>query len=247
MVFVMMATESAHRIPLPALCLAAAAVAKSLQLTLCNPIDSSPPSSPVPGILQARTLEWVAISSPMQQSEKWKEVSQSCQTLSDPMDCSFPGSSIHGIFQARVLEWGAIAFSSLCLQFSSVQSLSRVQLFETPWIAARQASLSITNSRPLSSQWCHPAISSSVVPFTSFPQSLPASESFPVSQLFTWGGQSTEWYQKAEQIQALILMKRGFPWMPLPGLRTGDLLSGWLKKPKSSEASRLQAFFSYVF
>ena len=42
-----------------------------------------------------------------------------------------------------------------------------------------------------SSQWCHPAISSSVVPFSSCPQSLPASESFPISQLFTWGGQST--------------------------------------------------------
>ena len=47
-----------------------------------------------------------------------------------------------------------------------------------------------SNSRPLSS-WCHPAISSSVVPFSSCPQSLPASESFPMSQLFAWGGQST--------------------------------------------------------
>ena len=47
-----------------------------------------------------------------------------------------------------------------------------------------------SNSRP-SSQWCHPAISSSVVPFSSCPQSLPASESFPMSQLFAWGGQST--------------------------------------------------------
>ena len=45
-------------------------------------------------------------------------------------------------------------------------------------------------SRP-SSWWCHPAISSSVVPFSSCHQSLPASESFPVSQLFAWGGQST--------------------------------------------------------
>ena len=42
-----------------------------------------------------------------------------------------------------------------------------------------------------SSQWCHSAISSSVIPFTSCPQSLPASESFPMSQLFAWGGQST--------------------------------------------------------
>ena len=47
-----------------------------------------------------------------------------------------------------------------------------------------------SNSRP-SSLWCNPAISSSVVPFSSFPQSFPASESFPVSQLFAWGGQST--------------------------------------------------------
>ena len=45
------------------------------------------------------------------------------------------------------------------------------------------------NSCP-SSQWCHPAISSSVIPFSSCPQSLPASGSFPLSQLFTWGGQS---------------------------------------------------------
>ena len=51
---------------------AAATAAKSLQtcLTLCDPLNGSPPGSPVPGILQARTLEWVAISSPMQESEK---------------------------------------------------------------------------------------------------------------------------------------------------------------------------------
>ena len=47
-----------------------------------------------------------------------------------------------------------------------------------------------TDSHP-SSQWCHPAISSSVIRFSSCPQSLPASESFPMSQLFTWGGQTT--------------------------------------------------------
>ena len=67
-----------------------------------------------PGILQARTLEWVAIS--FSNVWKWKvksesEVAQSCPTLSDPMDCSLPGSSVHGIFRARVLEWGTIAFS----------------------------------------------------------------------------------------------------------------------------------------
>ena len=81
------------------------------------------------------------------------------------------------------------------LQFSSVQSLSHVQLFVTPWITAHQVSLSITNSWSLPnscplSQWCHPTISSSVVPFSSCPQSFPASGSFPMSQLFTSGGQS---------------------------------------------------------
>ena len=57
----------------------ATATAKLLQscLTLCNPIDSSPPGSPVPGILQARTLEWVAMSSPMHERESESEVAQS--------------------------------------------------------------------------------------------------------------------------------------------------------------------------
>ena len=92
---------------------AAAAATKSLQScpTLYDPIEGSPPGSPVPGILQAGTLEWVAIS--FSNAWKWKsEVAQSCQTLSDQMDCSPPGSSVHGIFQAKVLEWGAIAFSN---------------------------------------------------------------------------------------------------------------------------------------
>ena len=80
--------------------------------TLCNPMEYSPPGSPAPGILQARTLEWVAISfSKCVKVKSQSEVAQSCLTLSDPMDRSLPGSSIHGIFQARVLESGAIAFS----------------------------------------------------------------------------------------------------------------------------------------
>ena len=87
--------------------------AKSLQscMTLCDPIDGSSPGSPVPGILQAKTLEWVAISFSNAWKWKLKVKVKSCPTLSDPMDCSLPGSSIHGIFQARVLEWGATAFS----------------------------------------------------------------------------------------------------------------------------------------
>ena len=92
----------------------AAAAAKSIQScpTLFDPIDGSPPGSPVPGILQARTLERVAIS--FSNAWKWKVKVKSLsrvRLLATPMDCSPPGFSIHGIFQARVLEWGAIAFS----------------------------------------------------------------------------------------------------------------------------------------
>ena len=64
-------------------------------------MDCSPPGFSVQGILQARTLERVAICMKV---ESESEVAQSCPTLSDPTDCSLPGSSIHGIFQARVLE-----------------------------------------------------------------------------------------------------------------------------------------------
>ena len=77
--------------------------------------------------------------------------------------------------------------------YSSVQSLSHVRLFAAPWGGARPPCPSPTpevypNPCPLS-RWCHPAISSSVVPFSSCPQSFPALGSFPMSQSFAWGGQ----------------------------------------------------------
>ena len=93
----------------------ATAAAKSLQscLTLCDPIDNSPPGSPRPwdssgkntGVGCHLLFQCVKVKSE-------SEVTQLCPTASDPMDCSLPGSSVHGIFQARVLEWGAIAFSN---------------------------------------------------------------------------------------------------------------------------------------
>jgi len=84
----------------------------------------------------------------------------------------------------------------VCVQFSSVKSISPVQLFATPWIETCQASLSITNSQSslkLTSikSGMPPAIWSSVVPSSSCPQFLPASVSFPMSELFASGGQST--------------------------------------------------------
>ena len=109
--------------------------------------------------------------------------------------------------------WGK---QKIHLHFTSLQSLSRVQLLRPHELQhARPPCLSPTpgvhsDSRP-SSQWCHPAISPSVVPFSSCLQSLPASESFPMSQLFAWGGQSigvsalASWTERAARAAELQL------------------------------------------
>ena len=79
---------------------------------------------------------------------------QSCPTLCDPRDGSPPGSAVPGILQGRTLEWVAISFSNAwsvllqCMKWKvKVKSLSRVQLFETPWTAAYQAPPSMGFSR----------------------------------------------------------------------------------------------------
>ena len=108
--------------------IAAAAVVLSLQLcpTLCDPIDGSPWGSPIPGVLQARTLEWVAIS--FSYTWKWK---WSCSVVSD-------FQRPHGLqptrllrpwdFQARVLEWGD--YSRLGLLISKGLALYEKQITE---------------------------------------------------------------------------------------------------------------------
>ena len=104
--------------------------------------------------------------------------------------------------------------------FYSVQSLSRVRLFLTSWAAACQASLSITNSGACSdscplSWWCHPTISSSVVPFSCL-QPFPASGSFLRSQFFASGGQNI-----GVSASALVLPMNIQDWFPLG-------LTGWI-------------------
>ena len=89
----------------------------------------------------------------------------------------------------------SICFITKPKGYQSVESLSHVQLFATPWTAAHQASLSITNSQSLLKLMSiesvmHPTISSSVVPFTSHLQFFPASGSFPMSRFFALGGQT---------------------------------------------------------
>ena len=98
-----------HNVILTYFPVTAAAAAKSPQScpTLCDPIDGSPPGSPIPGILRQEHWSGFPFPSLMRESE----VAQLCPIPSDPMGRSPPGSSVHGIFQARVLEWAAIAFS----------------------------------------------------------------------------------------------------------------------------------------
>ena len=104
---------------------------------------------------------------------------------------------------------------------SLVQLLNRVQLFATPWTAACQASLSITNFWSLLKlmsidQICHPTISSSVVPFSSCHRFSPASGPFPMSQFFTSGGQSI-----GVSASASVLPTNTQDWFPLG-------LTGWV-------------------
>ena len=163
--------------------LPAAAAAKSLQScpTLCDPRDGSPPGSPVPEILQARTLEWVAIS--FSNAWKWKVKVKSLsrvRLLVTPWTAAHQAPPSLGF--SRQEYWSGVPLPSPlhCLRHAKIlrnvrgrdppvhiqimrqfpmlkiatskmvrsdQSLSRVGFFATPWIAARQASLSITNSR----------------------------------------------------------------------------------------------------
>ena len=94
------------------------------------------------------------------------------------------------------------------------------------------------NSCP-SSQWCHPAISSSVVPFSSCSQSLPASESFTMSQLFAWGGQST-----GVSALASFLPKKSQGWSPSEWTGCISLQSKGLSRVFSNITVQKHQFFS---
>jgi len=122
------------------------------------------------------------------------------------------------------------SFSSISVQFSHSVMSDSLRSHEVQH--ARPPCPSPTpgvhpNSGP-SSQWCHPAISSSVVPFSSCPQSLPASQSFPMSQLFAWGGQSI-----GVSALASVLPKNIQDWSPLEW-------TGWI----SSQFKGLSRVFS---
>ena len=133
----------------------------------------------------------------------------------------------------------------LTFQFSSVQfshSVMSSSLWPHELQHARPPCLSPTpgvhsNSCP-SSWWCHPAISSSVVPFSSCPQSLPASEYFLMNQLFTWGGQST-----GVSALASFLLKKTQGWTPLERIGWISLPSKGLSRVSSNIMVQKHQFF----
>ena len=124
-----------------------------------------------------------------------------------------------------------------------VQPPSRVQLFVTPWTAARQASLSITVSltflKLMPTEWYHTAISSSVTPFCSCLQSFPASGSFQMSQFFTSGGQSI-----GASASASVLPMNIQDWFPLGWSGWISLQSKGLSRVFSNTAVQKHQLFS---
>ena len=186
-------------------------------LTLCNPMDCNPQGSSVHGISQARTLEWVAIFS--SRASSWPKDQTTVSCISRQI-------LYHWVTWEAHL-FSTIQFSSVVstIQFSWVQSLSRVQLFATKWTAACQASPPITNSQSLlkfmSIELVMP--STSVIFFSSCFQSFSASGSFPMSQLFASGGQSIG---VSVSVSASVLPMNIQDWFPL-GL--SDLICLWSK------------------
>ena len=116
------------------------------------------------------------------------------------------------IFWKQRLHWSTIyvvTFSSVQLSRSVMSDSLRPHELQHARPPCSSPSPGVHSDSCPSSLWCHPAISSSVVPFSSCPQSLPALEFFPMSQLFSWGGQST-----GVSALASVLPKKSQGWSP---------------------------------
>ena len=164
------------------------------------------------------------------------EVAKSCLTLHDPVDCSLPGSSIHRIFQTRVLEWVAIAFSEFSSSVMSNCLWPRGPQHASP-PCPLPTSRAYPNSCPLS-WWCHPTISSSVIPLSSCPQSFLASGSFQMSQLFESGGQSI-----GVSASSAVLPRNTQDWSPLGWTGWISLQSKGLSRVSSNTTVQKHQFF----
>ena len=127
-------------------------------------------------------------------------------------------------------QFSSVAQSCLTLQPHESQHARLPRPSPTPGV--------YSNSCPLR-RWCHPTISSSVIPFSSCPQSLPASESFPTSQLFAWGGQSIR-----VSASASVLPMNTQDWSPLGWTGWISLQSKGLSRVFSNTMVQKHQFFS---
>ena len=197
---------------------------------------------------------------------------QSCPTFCDPMDYRPPGFSAHGIFQAKILEWHAISSSrgssllrdwiriswisalagrffttsATSVQFSSVQSLSRVRLTLHDPINRSTPGLPVHYQLPKFIQTHVHRVSDAIQPSHPLaspsppaPKSLPASESFPMSQLFVWGGQST-----GVSASASFPTKKSQGWSPSEWTGWISLQSKGLSRVFSNSIVQKHQFFS---
>ena len=123
-----------------------------------------------------------------------------------------PPEGVQGKVRCSVLQgiWWDRSFSSVQFSHSVVSDSLRPHESQHARPPCPSLTPGVHSDSFPSSQWCHPAISSSVVPFSFCPQSLPAAESLPMSQLFGWGGQST-----GVSALASVLPKNTQDWSPL--------------------------------
>ena len=131
------------------------------------------------------------------------------------------------------LLWSSVQFSHSVVSDSSRPHESQHARPPCPSPTSR-----VHSDSHATSPWCHPAISSSVVPFSYWPQSLPASESFPMSQLFTWGGQSI-----GVSASASFLPKKSQGWAPSEWTGWISLQSKGLSRVFSNTTLQKHQFF----
>ena len=189
-------------------------------------MDHSPPGSSVHGISLARLLEWVAISYSRESSrprDRIHVVSCVSTLQADSLPLSYRGSP---------------SFSTVQFSRSVVSDSLRPHELQRARPPCPTQTPGVHSDLCPSRRWCHPAISSSVVPFSSCPQSLPASGSFPTSQFFAWGDQKVLEFQ---------LQHRSFRWTPRTDLLQDGLVGSPCSPRNSQESSPTPQFKSINF
>ena len=143
------------------------------------------------------------------------------------------------MFSRIVIVLDQVSFSSVQFSYSVVSDSLQLHESQHARPPCPSQTPGVHSDSPPLSQWCHPANSSTVVPFSSCPQSVSASESFPMSQLFTWGGQST-----GVSALASCLPKKSQGWSPSEWTSWISLQSKGLSRVFSNTTVQKHQFFS---